>query len=144
MLLYCRSLIEVRSGKSFIDIIVEHIEVLNFRYGTNILLILATSDNTDEPLSQAVRKYSNSHLEIVTFNQTEYTREVWPVRSKLGEDGRYLTNNGDLFAALAFSGKLEELIAQGKEILFIADSENLGATVDLSILRILTYVKYLN
>jgi hypothetical protein len=27
MLLYCRSLIEVRSGKSFIDIIVEHIEV---------------------------------------------------------------------------------------------------------------------
>ncbi|CAM6071822.1 unnamed protein product [Sphagnum tenellum] len=89
------SLIEVQSGKSFIDIIVEHIEVLNFRYGTNILLILATSDNTDEPLSQ-----------------TEYTREVWPVRSKLGEDGRYLTNNGDLFAALAFSGKLEELIAQ--------------------------------
>jgi UDP-N-acetylglucosamine pyrophosphorylase len=69
MLLYCRSLIEVRSGKSFIDIIVEHIEVLNFRYGTNILLILATSDNTDEPLSQAVRKYSNSHLKIVTFNQ---------------------------------------------------------------------------
>jgi UDP-N-acetylglucosamine pyrophosphorylase len=52
MLLYCRSLIEVRSGKSFIDIIVEHIEVLNFRYGTNILLILVTSDNTDEPLSQ--------------------------------------------------------------------------------------------
>lgn len=115
MLLYCRSLIEVRSGKSFIDIIVEHIEVLNFRYGTNILLILATSDNTDEPLSQAVRKYSNSHLKIVTFNQTEYTREVWPVRSKLGEDGRYLTNNGDLFAALAFSGKLEELIAQVPE-----------------------------
>ncbi|CAM6048509.1 unnamed protein product [Sphagnum compactum] len=129
-----KSLIEVRSGKSFIDIIVEHIEVLNFRYGTNILLILATSDNTDEPLSQAVRKYSNSHLEVVTFNQTEYTREVWPVRSKLGEDGRYLTNNGDLFAALAFSGKLEELVAQGKEILFIADSENLGATVDLNIL----------
>ncbi|CAK9225588.1 unnamed protein product [Sphagnum troendelagicum] len=129
-----KSLIEVRSGKSFIDIIVEHIEVLNSRYGTNILLILATSDNTDEPLSQAVRKYSNSHLEIVTFNQTEYTREVWPVRSKLGEDGRYLTNNGDLFAALAFSGKLEELIAQGKEILFIADSENLGASVDLNIL----------
>jgi hypothetical protein len=33
---------------------------------------------------------------------------------------------------------------QGKEILFIADSENLGATVDLSILRILTYLKYMN
>jgi hypothetical protein len=33
---------------------------------------------------------------------------------------------------------------QGKEILFIADSENLGATVDLSILRILNYVKYMN
>jgi UTP--glucose-1-phosphate uridylyltransferase len=48
---------------------------------------------------------------------------------------RYPPGHGDVFASLANSGKLDELIAKGKEYVFIANSDNLGATVDLKILN---------
>lgn len=111
------------------------VQVLNSKYNSKVSLVLGTSDNTNRAIKQAVKKYSTSNVDIVVFNQTEYPREVWPVTPKIGEDGGYLTNNGDLFAAFSFSGKLDEFLAQRKEYLFIASCDNLGATVDLSILH---------
>ncbi|KAG0582020.1 hypothetical protein KC19_3G027000 [Ceratodon purpureus] len=130
-----KSLVEIHSEQSFVDLAVQQIEVLNVKYNAKVLLVLATSDNTDRAVKQAVKKYSASDVDIIVFNQTEYPREVWPVTPKLGEDGGYLTNNGDLFAAFSFSGKLDELLALGKEYLFISNCDNLGATVDLNMLN---------
>lgn len=111
------------------------VQVLNSKYNSKVSLVLGTSDNTNRAIKQAVKKYSTSNVDIVVFNQTEYPREVWPVTPKIGEDGGYLTNNGDLFAAFSFSGKLDEFLAQRKEYLFIASCDNLGATVDLNMLN---------
>jgi UTP--glucose-1-phosphate uridylyltransferase len=39
-----------------------------------------------------------------------------------------------LFEALANSGTLDQLLAEGKEYLFVSNVDNLGATVDMDIL----------
>jgi UTP--glucose-1-phosphate uridylyltransferase len=59
----------------------------------------------------------------------------WPAKGKTDNAGWYPPGHGDVFPSLANSGKLDELIAKGKEYVFIANSDNLGATVDLKILN---------
>ncbi|CAA2989198.1 UDP-glucose pyrophosphorylase 2 [Olea europaea subsp. europaea] len=48
---------------------------------------------------------------------------------------RYPPGHGDVFPSLMNSGKLEALLSQGKEYVFVANSDNLGAVVDLKILN---------
>ncbi len=52
-----------------------------------------------------------------------------------GKDGWYPPGHGDVFPALTNSGKLDALLSKGKEYVFIANSDNLGAVVDLKILH---------
>ncbi|XP_022759381.1 UTP--glucose-1-phosphate uridylyltransferase isoform X3 [Durio zibethinus] len=87
-----KSVIEVRNGLTFLDLIVIQIEHLNSKYGCNVPLVLMNSFNTHDDTLKIVEKYSNSNIQIHTFNQ-------------------------------------------GKEYVFIANSDNLGAIVDLKILN---------
>lgn len=48
---------------------------------------------------------------------------------------RYPPGHGDVFPSLSNSGKLDALLSQGKEYVFVANSDNLGAIVDLKILN---------
>ena len=41
--------------------------------------------------------------------------------------GRYPPGHGDVFNALTQSGVLDQLLADGKEYLFVSNSDNLGA-----------------
>eukprot|EP00606_Chrysophyceae_sp_TOSAG23-5_P000318 GSChrysophyteH2.ASY1.ANO1.77.1 assembled CDS len=42
--------------------------------------------------------------------------------------------HGDLYTALYGSGKLDELLASGSKYLFVSNSDNLGATLDIDLL----------
>lgn len=48
---------------------------------------------------------------------------------------RYPPGHGDLYESLYNSGKLDQLLSEGKEYLFVSNVDNLGATVDLNILH---------
>jgi len=48
------------------------------------------------------------------------------------ETGRYPPGHGDLYRSLVRSGMLDELIAAGKEYLFVSNIDNLGSVVDSS------------
>ncbi|KAL6844929.1 hypothetical protein ACP4OV_025588 [Aristida adscensionis] len=134
-----KSVIEVRNGFTFLDLIVIQIESLNKKYGCNVPLLLMNSFNTHDDTQKIVEKYSNSNIEIHTFNQSQYPRIVTedfsplPSKGKSGKDGWYPPGHGDVFPSLNNSGKLDLLLAQGKEYVFVANSDNLGAIVDLSI-----------
>lgn len=135
-----KSVIEVRNGKTFLDLIVQQIEHLNSTYDSSVPLVLMNSFNTHVDTLEIVRKYSGSKLNVITFNQSQYPRIVaedlmpWPAKGKTDNAGWYPPGHGDIFAAFSNSGKLDELIAKGVEYVFIANADNLGATVDLSIL----------
>ncbi|KAJ3692893.1 hypothetical protein LUZ60_011988 [Juncus effusus] len=136
-----KSVIEVRNGFTFLDLIVIQIESLNKKYGCNVPLLLMNSFNTHDDTQKIVEKYTNSDIEIHTFNQSQYPRVVvedflpLPSKGKAGKDGWYPPGHGDVFPALTNSGKLDALISQGKEYVFVANSDNLGALVDLKILN---------
>ncbi|KAH9244202.1 UTP-glucose-1-phosphate uridylyltransferase [Batrachochytrium salamandrivorans] len=99
-----KSAIEVRDGMTFLDLTVRQIEYLNHENDVSVPLILMNSFNTDEETKRIIQKY-------------------W-----------YPPGHGDLFESLSNSGTLDKLIAEGKEYLFISNVDNLGATVDKTIL----------
>ncbi|KAI3699258.1 hypothetical protein L2E82_43440 [Cichorium intybus] len=136
-----KSVIEVRNGLTFLDLIVIQIESLNKKYGCSVPLLLMNSFNTHDDTQKIVEKYSGSKIEIHTFNQSQYprlvTEDFLPLPSKgvAGKDGWYPPGHGDVFPSLMNSGKLDALLSQGKEYVFVANSDNLGAVVDLKILN---------
>ncbi|KAJ0966769.1 hypothetical protein J5N97_023686 [Dioscorea zingiberensis] len=136
-----KSVIEVRNGFTFLDLIVIQIESLNKKYGCSVPLLLMNSFNTHDDTQKIVEKYSDSNIEIHTFNQSQYPRLVvedfspLPCKGEAGKDGWYPPGHGDVFPSLMNSGKLDALLSQGKEYVFIANSDNLGAIVDIKILN---------
>ncbi|VAI20940.1 unnamed protein product [Triticum turgidum subsp. durum] len=134
-----KSVIEVRNGFTFLDLIVIQIESLNKKYGCSVPLLLMNSFNTHDDTQKIVEKYSNSNIEIHTFNQSQYPRIVTedflplPSKGQTGKDGWYPPGHGDVFPSLNNSGKLDTLLSQGKEYVFVANSDNLGAIVDISL-----------
>ncbi|PNY07504.1 UTP-glucose-1-phosphate uridylyltransferase, partial [Trifolium pratense] len=136
-----KSVIEVRDGLTFLDLIVKQIENLNSKYGSNVPLLLMNSFNTHDDTQKIVEKYQNHNIEIHTFNQSQYPRLVaddflpLPSKGNTGKDGWYPPGHGDVFPSLSNSGKLDALLSQGKEYVFVANSDNLGAIVDLKILN---------
>jgi UTP--glucose-1-phosphate uridylyltransferase len=131
-----KSAIEVRDGKTFLDLTVRQIEHLNRTMGVDVPLILMNSFNTDEETKRIIRKYTDHQVTIRTFNQSRYPRisrdSMLPIPRTPDDDPShwYPPGHGDLFESLARSGLLDELIAQGKEYLFVSNVDNLGATVD--------------
>lgn len=136
-----KSVIEVRNGLTFLDLIVMQIENLNSKYGCKVPLVLMNSFNTHDDTLKIVEKYANHNVEIHTFNQSKYPRLVvedfmpLPCKGLTGKDGWYPPGHGDVFPSLKNSGKLDLFLSQGKEYVFIANSDNLGAVVDLKILN---------
>nr|CAD7407896.1 unnamed protein product [Timema cristinae] len=104
-----KSVIPVRSDLTFLDLTVQQIEHLNRTYKANVPLVLMNSFNTDEDTQKIIRKYKGLQVEIYTFNQSCFPR--------INRDS----------------------LLPGREYCFISNIDNLGATVDLSILNLLLH-----
>lgn len=136
-----KSIIEVRDGKSFLDLMVRQIEYLNRHFEADVPFILMNSFNTDEDTEAIIEKYKGHNINIKTFNQSRYPRinkdTLLPIPESYEDSAEawYPPGHGDIFESLYRSGILEELLAAGKEILFVSNGDNLGATVDLGILK---------
>ncbi|KAJ3367032.1 UTP-glucose-1-phosphate uridylyltransferase [Allomyces javanicus] len=138
-----KSAIEVRDGLTFLDLTVRQIEYLNMSCKVNVPLILMNSFNTDDETKRIVQKYMGHQLSILTFNQSRFPRiskdSLLPCPNHPDEDAAsgnfYPPGHGDLFESLENSGLLDQLIAQGKEWIFVSNVDNLGATVDTRILK---------
>ncbi|CAA0814585.1 UTP--glucose-1-phosphate uridylyltransferase 1 [Striga hermonthica] len=70
------SVVEVRNGLTFLDLIVIQIETLDAKYGCNVPLLLMNSFYTHDDTLKIVEKYAKSNIDIHTFNQSQYTRLV--------------------------------------------------------------------
>ncbi|CAO3615856.1 unnamed protein product [Cunninghamella blakesleeana] len=136
-----KSAIEVRDGMTFLDLSVRQIEYLNRKHDVSVPFILMNSFNTDEETKRIVQKYATHNVDIITFNQSRHPRikkeSLLPVPRTPDApiEQWYPPGHGDLYESLYTSGLLEQLLAQGKEYLFVSNVDNLGATVDLNILH---------
>jgi len=136
-----KSVIEVHSDMTFLDLTVQQIEHLNEAHNAKVPLILMNSFNTHDDTTKVVNKYSQSKAEVYNFNQSRYPRvfkdSLLPVPPENDKEGWYPPGHGDVFISFANSGLLDEFIRQGKEYVFISNVDNLGATVDFKILQYL-------
>ncbi|XP_060687097.1 UDP-glucose pyrophosphorylase 2b isoform X2 [Hemiscyllium ocellatum] len=139
-----KSLISVRNENTFLDLTVLQIEHLNRTYGADVPLVLMNSFNTDEDTKKILQKYRQSRVKIHTFNQSRYPRidkeSLLPIAKGLSLSGDhaeawYPPGHGDIYASFYNSGLLQTFLQEGKEYVFVSNIDNLGATVDLNILR---------
>ncbi|KAI0702985.1 UTP-glucose-1-phosphate uridylyltransferase [Cerioporus squamosus] len=136
-----KSALEVKDDMTFLDLTVRQIEHLNTTHRVDVPLILMTSFNTHEDTLRIIKKYANQQLRITTFNQSRYPRifkeTLLPCPRSADDDKKnwYPPGHGDLYNALLHSGVLDQLLSEGKEYLFVSNSDNLGAVVDDKILQ---------
>src|ERR1700761_1414858 len=128
-----KSALEVKDDMTFLDLTVRQIEHLNTEKKVDVPLILMTSFNTHDDTLRIIKKYANQQLRIVTFNQSRYPRiykeSLLPCPASFNDDKKnwYPPGHGDLYTSLLHTGVLDQLLSEGKENLFVSNSDNLGA-----------------
>eukprot|EP00047_Mylnosiga_fluctuans_P002912 m.226544 g.226544 ORF g.226544 m.226544 type:complete len:499 (-) comp11438_c0_seq1:35-1531(-) len=134
-----KSSINVRDDKTFLDLCVRQCEYLNETYNVDVPLVLMNSFSTHKDTQKLLRKYNKARCKILQFNQSRFPRIVKGTLRPLPTDNKddsqwYPPGHGDFYQSLQNSGLLDQLLAEGKEWIFISNIDNLGATVDLDIL----------
>jgi UTP--glucose-1-phosphate uridylyltransferase len=135
-----KSLLPIRPGMSFLDLIARQILWQRANWGVELPLVLMNSYRTRDDSLAALAAYPDLETQIpLDFMQHKVPRLdtetltpiVWPDDSSLGWCP---PGHGDLYIALESSGMLETLLSNGIRYAFISNSDNLGAVLDLSIL----------
>ncbi|HEX5924595.1 MAG TPA: UTP--glucose-1-phosphate uridylyltransferase [Baekduia sp.] len=135
-----KSLLEVKDGRTFLDLIAEQILDLRERSGARLPLVLMNSFATQADSLAALERYDDLSAGLpVDFVQNkvpklradDLTPAQWPDDPALEWAP---PGHGDLYTALVTSGMLEALLADGYRYAFVSNSDNLGAVLDPRIL----------
>lgn len=132
-----KSLVECTPGKTFIDLTLDQIDVLNKKYGTNVPLVLMNSFYTDDAMKETIAK----HPEVKTFNQNKfpkiYEETLEPVPSSPSDSINKWNppGHGDVFHSFRDSGLLDEFLKEGKKFMLVSNIDNLGGIPDLRVLN---------
>jgi UTP--glucose-1-phosphate uridylyltransferase len=135
-----KSLLKVKAGLTFNDIIARQLQTLGGRTGVSIPLIHMTSFSTDDDVKKAMEPYGDLSPGGLpqTFLQHRhpkiYVDTMTPAQEPVEELNWNPPGHGDIYAALLATGLAEKLLAMGKRYAFVANADNLGATVEPSIL----------
>jgi UTP--glucose-1-phosphate uridylyltransferase len=136
-----KSLLEVKDGHSFLDVIARQILHLRERHGARIPLLLMNSFATRDDTLAALERYPELRLDDLPLDFLQgkvpklladgFESASWPDDPALEWAP---PGHGDVFASLAATGLLAELLKRGYEYLFLSNSDNLGATLEPQIL----------
>jgi UTP--glucose-1-phosphate uridylyltransferase len=131
-----KALVEAVPGHRFLDLRLNEMDALEKRVGRRAPLWLMTSHATEAGIREALgAKLAGDAL--ATFNQHLSLRITPDGKLFLGEDGRpsaHAPGHGDLPDALRASGLLERFVARGGKSVMVANLDNLGATLDETLL----------
>jgi len=136
-----KSLLSVIEGNSFLDLMAKQVDFMKKKYGQpQLKFMLMNSFSTSKDTLEALAKYTDlgtgSNLEFVQnkhpkVTASDYTPASWP---ESPENEWCPPGHGDLYPAMLGSGTLDKLIDAGLKYMFVSNSDNLGATMDLKIL----------
>lgn len=130
-----KSLLPVKDGFSFLDIIVRQIDSARDTFGCMIPLLFMNSFNTNDDTIAMLEDFSNGPTEIPTsFLQGKFPKidaATWkPVSYPSRPEAEWNPpGHGDIYFTLASSGLLDVLLLKGIKYAFISNADNLGATV---------------
>ena len=135
-----KSLLEVKPGASFLDVLARQVLALRERHGARLPLVLMNSAVTRDPSLGVLHRYEDLSVPGVPldFLQSREPRiragDFQPVEWPADPELEWCPpGHGDIYPALAESGMLDVLLGAGLRYAFISNSDNLGALADVRI-----------
>jgi UTP--glucose-1-phosphate uridylyltransferase len=135
-----KSVLEIRDGLTFLDVIARQVLALRERHGVQVPLVLMNSFRTREQSLQVLRAYPGLAVDGLPLDflqnaepklrADDLTPVSWPADPELEWCP---PGHGDVYVALAASGVLDALRDKGFRYVFLSNSDNLGATCDPAI-----------
>jgi UTP--glucose-1-phosphate uridylyltransferase len=136
-----KSLLPVKNGLTFLDLIARQVLHVRATYGIPLPLLLMNSYRTEADTLTALTRYPELAQQAVplSFRQNRFPKlhadSLAPVSWPADPDKEWCPpGHGDLYAALAGSGMLDRLLAAGFRYAFVSNADNLGADLDPCIL----------
>jgi UDP-N-acetylglucosamine pyrophosphorylase len=136
-----KSLLRVRGGLTFLDVIVRQFLHLRATVSPKLGLLFMNSFSTSSDTLAALSNYPQlgdpKRLELMQNKVPKIEAKSlapidWPPNPSLEWSP---PGHGDIYPSLLGSGLLEQLLDGGKKVLFVSNSDNLGATLDLGVLH---------
>jgi len=136
-----KSLIEIKQGVSFLDVIVRQVLELRSRHGARVPLLFMNSFATRDDTLAALERYPELAVDGLPLDFVQ--GKVPKLRADSLEPVEWPADpavewappgHGDVYTSLATSGMLDELLRRGYRYLFLSNSDNLGAVLDPRIL----------
>lgn len=135
-----KSLLEVKDGYTFLDLIARQVKAMRKEHNSHVRFLLMNSFSTSED----TRSHLKSHHPELLKDDIEFLQNKAPkVDKETLRPASYPSDptnewnppgHGDLYPALKGSGMLDKLLSEGVEYLFVSNSDNMGATLDLDLL----------
>jgi UTP--glucose-1-phosphate uridylyltransferase len=135
-----KSLLSVKDGLTFLDVIVRQIVELRRRHGARLPLVLMNSFYTRDDSLAALRAHPEVEADVpLDFVQNKEPKlreeDLFPVSWPPDPDLEWCPpGHGDLYTALVTSGMLETLLDRDYRYAFVSNSDNLGAVLERAIL----------
>jgi UTP--glucose-1-phosphate uridylyltransferase len=132
-----KSLLEVRDGLSFLDIIARQVLALRKRYDAPLPLMFMNSFRTSADTLTALEPYDTLPYDglPLEFLQNKEPKlradDLTPVSWEADPELEWSPpGHGDLYTVLHSSGLLDRMLAAGFTQVFVSNSDNLGAVPD--------------
>jgi len=143
-----KSLLPVKGGLSFLDLLARHVMMLRERWDTAVPLVFMNSYATRVDTLAALAEYPSLRSGAkeedaipLDFVQHRFPRirenDRLPFGNPLDEDAWAPPGHGNLYLALQDSGLLERLLRNGIRWAFVSNADNLGAGLHPGILGFL-------
>jgi UTP--glucose-1-phosphate uridylyltransferase len=135
-----KSLLKVKPGTSFLDVLARQVLALRARHGARLPLVLMNSAATRGPSLDALRRYGGLRVPGVPLDFLQGREpkiragDLQPVQWPADPELEWCPpGHGDIYTALAASGMLGTLLGAGLRYAFVSNSDNLGALADVRI-----------
>lgn len=135
-----KTLLPVREGKTFLDLIVGQVMAARSEYGIGLPLMFMNSFNTQEDTLAALEKYPDLQVDDLPldFVQSQEpklrTDDLTPVEWPADPQLEWCPpGHGDLYPSLLSTGVLDALIAAGYRYASVSNADNLGAGPDAAL-----------
>lgn len=138
-----KSLLEIKPGVTFLDLIARQVTRLRAQAGLPVRLLLMNSFSTSADTMAYLSRYAKagladpSEVEMIQNRVPKLEVEsLQPISFSANPDLEWCPpGHGDIYPALLGSGWLDKLLAAGVKYAFISNSDNLGAQLDPRFLR---------
>jgi UTP--glucose-1-phosphate uridylyltransferase len=135
-----KSLLEVKPGASFLDVLATQVLALRKRHSARLPLLLMDTEVTRDPSLKALDRHGDLTVPGVPLDFLQGREpkiradDFQPVRWPADPELEWCPpGHGDIYPALAASGALDALLDARLRYAFVSNSDNLGALADVRI-----------